>query len=292
MDGQRRIARPMKRNRRETELNHWTSFGNRRGVRIAARSGAVLFLLSSIGFGLLSGGHLDYPGSPYMQIPGKLAGLVGFAAVDVNIVGLSHHEAEQLLSVIGVKAGGSLINFDAADAKSKLEKLDWVAEASVQRIYPNQLELVVEERAPFAIWQTGGHHFVIDRRGVAMSGLDATTLKTLPKVTGDGANLFAEELVNQLEANPALLMKVAAAARVGKRRWTLYLDNGVKIALPENDVPAALAKVVELDTSTGLLAKGISEVDLRVAGKVRIAIAEVAGDPVTTSSPAKKANQN
>jgi cell division protein FtsQ len=100
-------------------------------------------------------------------------------------------------------------------------------------------------------------------------------LKDLPMVTGEGANLAAAEIVNQLVVNPELMSKLAAAARVGKRRWTLYLDNGVKIALPEQGIEQALKEVKLLDGSEKILSRGISELDLRVPGQVRIAVAEV-----------------
>jgi cell division protein FtsQ len=85
----------------------------------------------------------------------------------------------------------------------------------------------------------------------------------------------AGELVNQLEAVPALKAKIRAAARVGTRRWTLYLDNGVTVLLPEHDVEAALALAGKLDSTQGLLSKGITSLDLRLADRVTVAVAEV-----------------
>jgi cell division protein FtsQ len=243
--------------------------------RVLARSSAVAFLVASMLYGAGQAGALDYAGSPFSRIAGKLASLVGMAADDIQITGIEHHDPALVLSLIHVTAGGSLMQFDAAKAKSTLESQNWISAASVQRKFPNQLEIVLRERTPFAIWQKDGKHFVIDRDGVAMSGLDAMQLKDLPMVTGEGANLAAAEIINQLVVNPELMSKLAAAARVGKRRWTLYLDNGVKIALPEQGIEQALREVKILDASEQILSRGISELDLRVPGQVRIAVAEV-----------------
>ena len=65
-----------------------------------------------------------------------------------------------------------------------------------------------------------------------------------------------------------------AAARVGQRRWTLYLDNGVTVALPEKDVEKAMARVEELDRTHDLLSKGIKGIDLRLAGRVTVMVSE------------------
>jgi cell division protein FtsQ len=66
------------------------------------------------------------------------------------------------------------------------------------------------------------------------------------------------------------------AARVGERRWTLFLDNGIKVALPEYGVPAALSMLSRLEREQALLEKGIVAIDLRLAGRVVIEPAAVA----------------
>jgi cell division protein FtsQ len=247
--------------------------------RIAARSSAVMFLALALLSGLSNSGQLDYAGSPFPRMAGKVSGVVGLAADDIQITGLEHHEPEEILRLIGVAAGGSLVQFDAAKAKATLEAQNWISSASVQRKFPNQLEIFVAERRPFAIWQQGNKHYVIDQNGVAMSGLDPAGLRVLPMVTGEGANLLATQIINQVEAYPALMSRLQAAARVGNRRWTLYLDNGVKVSLPEEGVAEALQVLDKIETAEQLLSKGIREVDLRVAGRMRIAIAEVKAEP-------------
>ena len=254
----------------------WLDRGNTLRVRVASRASALMFLGLVIASGLVKGGYLDYEGSKWLMLPGKAAGVVGMAAEDITITGLSHHDPEVLLSAIGVSPGGSLIGFDAALARRILENLDWIEGAKVQRRFPNQLDIAVRERDPFAIWQRGAAYYVIDKTGAAMSGLAASQLVKLPLVTGEGANLAAAELINQLEACPDLMLQVKAAARVGGRRWTLYLDSGVTVLLPERDWIAAIARVNDLNVSQQILSKGIKSVDMRLDGRVTVEVAEIA----------------
>jgi cell division protein FtsQ len=92
-------------------------------------------------------------------------------------------------------------------------------------------------------------------------------------VSGEAANFAAEDLVNQLEAVPELREKVNAASRVGMRRWNLYLANGTKILLPSDGVDTALGRAMDLERSHGVLSGGVAELDLRIAGEARIAVA-------------------
>ena len=260
----------------------WLDRGNTLRVRMASRAAALLFLGSVIIMGLVQGGYLNYEGSKWLMLPGNAAGLVGMAAEDITITGLSHHDPETLLSAIGVNPGGSLIGFDAAVAKRILENLDWIKSAKVQRRFPNQLDISVAEREPFAVWQRGKDYYIIDASGTAMSGLAAAQLVRLPLVTGEGANTAAAELINQLEAYPDLMLQVNAAARVGSRRWTLYLDSGVTVLLPEADWRDAVKTADELNRSQQLLSKGIRSVDLRLEGRVVVEVAEIKAEAETT----------
>ena len=290
MDGQRRIDQPMIRTYGRSQHSSLMEIGQTKQARIAARISAVLFLGMTILHSIILGDYLNYEGSPWLKIPGKLSSFVGWAADDIRITGLVHQEPETLLTALGIRPGGSLIGFDATNAKALLENLDWVSTAKVQRSFPNKLEISVEERVPFAVWQRAGSYYVIDRSGSAMSNVSPGKLPALPLVTGEGAQFEVAELVNQLEVSPDLSSKVRGAARVGQRRWNLYLDNGVTDLLPEKDVKAALVRVAALDASQHLLSKGVKSVDLRFPGRVIVAIAKI--DETTTEKAKVKLSQS
>jgi cell division protein FtsQ len=284
MDGQRRVDQQVKPVTKRTNPNFRPDISP--GIRRSVRAGALVILLMSTMHGLSISGAADGSDNPFRNWQGKLAGFAGLAADNIEMSGLTNHSPVQVLSAIGVKPGTSLVGFDAETARKQLSKLDWVESAAVQRVFPNQLVIDVVERQAFAIWQNDGTFGVIDRQGTPMSGVSPSSFNGLPLVTGAGANTAVAELVNQLEATPDLQAKVRAAARVGGRRWTLYLDTGVKIALPEMNVAEALAKVADLDKTQGLLSKGITQLDLRVADEMVVALA-VIEDPVAGKVKAK-----
>jgi cell division protein FtsQ len=262
----------------------YVELGNMLALRATARGSAVLFLAGAIVMGLGDGGHLAKDGNAYRKIGGYLAGFIGYAARDIRISGLVHQDAEAVLTTIGVQPGGSLIGFDAAQARRLLENVDWVDSARVVRLFPNQLEITVMERKPFAIWQRDSRYYVIDRSGSAISSLAPGRFSHLLLVTGEGAQLAAAALDDQLFNFPDLKARVKAAARAGQRRWDLLLDNGVTISLPEQNSTAALQEAERLDRLYGLLSKGITRVDMRLAGQTAIGIAQVAQGAAGTDS--------
>ncbi len=284
MDGQRRIAQSVRRFARSRAFSQTQAFARSRKVGFAARTGAIALIGAAIALGLIDGEHLGTSDSAKRGFNDKLASVTGFAAQNITISGLNDHQPEQLLKVLGVAPGGSLIGFDAEQAKGLLEGIDWVESASVQRKFPNQLEIVVKERQPFAVWQRGKSHFVIDRHGVAMSGIKAQRTAQLPLVSGEGANLAVAELFDVLTHVPDINIKVNGAARVGARRWTLYLDDGVKILLPESGALEALQRVQAMDQAHGILAKAITEIDVRIPAQFRVAVIPAAPSEVSTGS--------
>ncbi len=256
-------------------------------ARAAVRSFAVLFLAAAIVHGAVRNARLSEDQSDISHMPGRLASLVGLAADDIKVSGLVHHDSQSLLNALGVVPGSSLVAFDAGAARQQLEAMPWIEGASVQRKFPNTLEITVKEREAFAIWQHNGAYVLIDHHGTVMGPLDSSFTGHLTLVTGEGANLAAGELVNQLSATPELMKKVSAAARIGKRRWNLYLDNGVKVALPEQGVSEALQHVADVDKSENILSKGISQLDMRISGQMTVALAEIekdAGKPADQAS--------
>jgi cell division protein FtsQ len=64
--------------------------------------------------------------------------------------------------------GRNVFQISLAERKQELEKIPWVESASVSRLWPNHLRVMVKERTPVAFIALGGRIALIDAQGVVM----------------------------------------------------------------------------------------------------------------------------
>ncbi len=70
------------------------------------------------------------------------------AVDDVTIQGTLHETPESVRAAAGVSDGSALLFVDTGAAERRIEKLPWIADATVKRELPNGLSITVVERTP------------------------------------------------------------------------------------------------------------------------------------------------
>lgn len=75
---------------------------------------------------------------------------------------------ENVIAATGAEVGDQLLGISTQKVSGELEKLPWVAEASVERILPSTLRISIDEREPSFVIQTGQGPFLADGRGLVL----------------------------------------------------------------------------------------------------------------------------
>lgn len=194
----------------------------------------------------------------------------GFTVQNVYAEGRRMVPVQTLLSVLEVRRGAPIIEFDAAAARDRLEAIEWVQAATVERRLPDTIMVRLIERQPLAIWQSAGKLALIDRNGVVFGSADVARFAHLPLVVGEGAQKEAPPLFDALAAEPVLFKRVVAAIWVGGRRWNIRFDSGLEVRLPEGPIDVAWAHLSELVASRGLLERPVAAIDLRQSDRTVI----------------------
>lgn len=228
---------------------------------------AAFLLFASVTYGATVGGHLD-------TVLGSATAAIGFKIDAVRITGQSEAAELDILSQLAIPDHASIVMFDAHEARLRVEEIPWVAEATIRKIYPGTIEVVVTEREPYAIWQRDGALALIDVEGRVLSDYVAPRYRTLPMLVGAGAQSEAEQILALIADFPTLHDRIRAATLVSGRRWDLTLKNGVVVMLPEEDPSAALAQLEELDQAQRILSRDILSIDLRLADRVAIGLSD------------------
>jgi cell division protein FtsQ len=173
-----------------------------------------------------------------------------------------------LIDALGIDIHQPIFDVSLETARLRVESLPWVRVASVERRLPNTIVLHIEERVPLALWQNEGKVAVVDDDGRVIDGARPQDFRELLLVVGPDAPGMAADLIAIMELVPDLKRRVAAAVRIGGRRWNLKLDDGIDVHLPETDLDGALLRLADLDRAQQLLARDVEAVDLRLPDRL------------------------
>ena len=242
---------------------------NRTGVALT-----VLMLLGSAGLGIVKGGHLDKLTAALSDTRNALANSAGFRITAVAINGRKQLSQDEVLAIGGVNGRSSLLFLDAATVRDKLKANPWIADATILKFYPGQLQIAIGERSAFALWQQDGRLSVISEDGAVLEPFVARRFVSLPLVVGKGADGKARDFLALLDRYPQVRSVTKAAVFVGERRWNLRLKDGLDIRLPENDVGNALAVLSKLDKDDRLFSRDIVAVDMRLPDRLTVQLSD------------------
>src|SRR5258705_370540 len=158
--------------------------------------------------------------------------------------------------------------------RERLKANPWIAEATVLKLYPGQLQIDLIERSAFALWQQDGKLSVIADDGAVLEPYVSRRFLSLPLVVGKGAETHARDFLALLARYPQVRAATKAAIFVGERRWNLRLKDGLDIRLPENDVGNALAALSKLDKEEKLFSRDIVAVDMRLPDRLTVQLSD------------------
>ncbi len=192
----------------------------------------------------------------------KLEELSFFQLSEIEILGTNKLKHSDVIKVAGLRQSKNLLSLDLENIKQLLEQNNWVKKAEVQRVLPSKLSITVLEKRPEAIWWNNGKFYLVDIEGDIIERIpeSAITGVSYLLLIGEGATVTYSDIYNLL-IKKGLIKDVLSLARVGNRRWDIYLKDETLIKLPEEKVEESLDILMKLWKKGK---KPLSVVDLRL----------------------------
>ncbi len=238
----------------------------------------MLLSVAVIGGSALYGACLNGQYQAFVAVNGSpidvAARLFGFEIDAVRISGLRQLTQDEVLQAAGISDRSSLLFLDPAQVRERLMTVPLVRDVTVRKLFPNDLHLNITERDAAGIWQKDGKLSVVAADGVAIDDVHDQRFNDLPFVAGPGANAHLKEFVALLDTAGDLRDRIKAGIYVGERRWTLQMDTGVEVMLPEIDPQTALARLAALDRTARITQKDVISLDLRMPGRITARLSE------------------
>jgi cell division protein FtsQ len=270
----RRPAPPQPRFERGEQPHRLIAFIERYAPKRVGVAATVLMLLGSAGLGIVKGGHVDEFTAALSDTRNALANSAGFRIKTVVINGRKQLSQDEVLAIGGVNGRSSLLFLDADTVRNQLKANPWIADATVLKFYPSQLQIDIVERSAFALWQLDGHLSVIADDGAVLEPYVTRRFVSLPLVVGEGAETRARDFLALLAQYPQVASATKAVIYVGQRRWNLRLADGLDVKLPENDVGNALGELSKLDQEDKLFSRDIVAIDMRLPDRLVVQLSD------------------
>lgn len=194
----------------------------------------------------------------------------GLGIGQISMTGQSLTHERDIMAALEIGDDVSILSYDAELARQRVLALPAITDASVRKIYPNQIVVAVTERQPLARWTVSvDETFVIDAAGKRI-GTALPVDDGLPLIIGEGGGDNALVIIRALERYPDVSVGLAAISRLADRRWDLIYESGLRVKLPETGVAQALQALQSYQQDYQMLDRNISQIDLRVDGVVSV----------------------
>lgn len=164
-----------------------------------------------------------------------------FALERLTVVGgLERTTAEQVRAVVARDVSGTFFTVDLARLRGGLEQLPWVRAARIERRWPAELEVTIEEHRVLARWN--------DRALVNVQGevFDAAYDGELPALAGPegSAPEVAARFIAARDALAAVGLEPAAMELSARGAWRLRLAGGARLELGREQLDQRIGRFV------------------------------------------------
>jgi len=198
----------------------------------------------------------------------QMTARVGFQIADITVEGRMRTSREDLRAAVNVDPHTPIFALDLQALHRRVADLPWVHEATIIRRLPNIVHIRLDEHEPFALHRDGDGLSLVDRAGAHITRNHLRKFAHLPVFSGDGALTHAAQLMDMLRGFPVVRNRLVAAHWTGERRWTLRLDHGGEVHLPEEGARDALNRLMKLERERRILAIENQAIDLRLPDRV------------------------
>lgn len=181
----------------------------------------------------------------------------------VQVIGpLDHIDRYGLQVALADTLAPGFLASDMDAVKQRVETLPWVGEAQVQRLWPDQVEVIVKKRVPVANWLQNG---VLDSNLTSFFPAQRPDLSLLPKLAGpEGAEKevwhFYQSVTGMLKP---LGLEVDVVSLAGHGAWSVHIKDGPWLLVGKDQISDRVRRMASAYDELSERWQSIRLVDLR-----------------------------
>lgn len=149
---------------------------------------------------------------------------------------------DDLNVLLGEFVGQGFFSLDVKAAQEKLRGHPWIADAEVNRIWPNQIAVGIVEEVAIARW---GEHGLINQYGKMFTPAQRGSRGNLPLLIGPDSSqvlvMDQYQRLNQLMSEKGL--RIAELELSSRGSWQMLLSDGIRVIIGREEVITRVARL-------------------------------------------------
>ena len=229
-------------------------------------------LLVALGFGAYEGAQrlLPYADRPIARI-----------SVQGDLAYISQQAVQRRIAPF-IEA--SFFSVDLRGMREELERMPWIAHAEVRRVWPDQIDVRLEEQLPIARW---GDEALLNNQGQAFAPQELDNYQHLPQLSGPKR---AQPKVMQQYQMLSQLLRPMGFTVVGlqlreRGSWFLSTGQGIELLLGRDHVVEKMRRFSAIyNKALKEQQTNIARIDLRYANGLAVAWREPVAPAAATTA--------
>ena len=145
-----------------------------------------------------------------------------------------------LIKKLSYLIGKNILFIDKDKIKSTIMEFDFVSSFQLKKIYPQTLEVIIDEKKPVAIYMDGKKKLLISDKGKMISYIEVKEFSNLPIIFGK--RIKFKNFFNDLENINFPIDEIKTLHYLDIGRWDIVLKNEITIKLPKENYRDILQK--------------------------------------------------
>lgn len=195
----------------------------------------------------------------------------GFVVKEIHVNELKYIELAEIIKNLDFNNGDNILSIDLEANQKRLASNFWIDSVSLKIIFPNIIEININEKnAEFILFENDQYH-IIDEKGNIIKDLGIEDTKRFADfivLTGQDAKLYAANLIEFIKSDKIIYSYISEITRVSKQRWNIKFINDMLVKLPQQDPKSAWSLFIELNNQMKFFDNKIKSIDLRVKDRL------------------------
>jgi cell division protein FtsQ len=174
---------------------------------------------------------------------------------------LSHHDISSFRRNIIPNIRGNFFTINLENMQQDFESLPWIHSATVKRVFPNQIDIHIQEHKPIAIWGARDDFKMINAAGVLFDSSMDDEYDNLPQLIGpEGQNGLMLAVYSKLNTIlKPLKVKLVKIELSMRGSWVATLEGGARLELGRGSIDTLAERIKNFTDTVEIVTSGFNK---------------------------------